>query len=223
MNSDPAQSPSAAKVIFYLGAPVPSRTRMALAKLPVSPRTIVYTNSTRAAEFRSRYYKSFCMPQYQDQQTDKYGGVKVSPLFGPADPRILSIMDGPNALLAERIWDHVFFENLPTTPFDATRSLQLALLLARLALGRCGTIVSGISVKSEKEALIFEHLLHRAGVLGRDVVSFWLNSETNSAIRYLRIPAQALVNQPMDTQMSPRDAFAPLFNLKTLATERGTH
>lgn len=223
MKTDPAQVPSAAKVIFYLGAPLPSRTRMVLAKLPLSPRTIVYTNTSGAAEFRSRFYKSFCVTKDQDRQPGRDVGAKFSPIFGPAAPRILSMMDGPDALVAERVWDYVFFENLPTSPCDAIKSLQLAVLLASLALGRCGTIVAGISVRSDKEALIFEHLLHRTGALDRDVVSFWLNSETNSAVRYVRIPAQSLVNQTMDLQMFPRGAFAPLFNHKTLATERGTH
>ncbi len=214
---------SAGKVIFYLGAPQPSRTRMALMKLPVSPRTIVYTNTSGAGEFLSRYNKSFCGTQYQGKQADQHHGLNVSPLFGPGSPRILTMMDGPDALVAERIWDYVFFESLPTTPFDATKSLALSGLLASLALERCGTIVAGINTRNDEDALIFERSLHGAGVSGQEIVSFWLNSETNAAIRYLRIPANALANQHLDTQVFPHDAFAPLFKLKTLATERGTH
>jgi hypothetical protein len=192
-------------------------------KLPVSPRTIVYTSASSAGEFHSRYNKSFYVTPNQRKQADHGQRLNVYPLFGPGSPRILTMMDGPGALVAERIWDHVFFESLPTTPFNATKSIALFGLLASLALERCGTIVAGINTRNDEDALIFERSLYGAGVLGQDIVSFWLNSETNAAVRYLRIPANTLVHQHVHTQVFPQGAFASLFNYKTLATERGAH
>lgn len=194
--------------MFYIGGAVEARTRLALAKVSATPKSIVVVSRAgSAAAFTMQYRQSFSTSHPEN----------IVPLFGPRRPRILDVASGPRALLDAKDCDRIFFESLETRPADIISALAVARSLGRLSLEKSATVLAGLFAATDTEALLFEQGLIDFGIAKESVVAGWLNGFGNAAIRYVRLPAEALMDQDLPDLVGTAQDTGTLidFNIKT--------
>jgi hypothetical protein len=194
--------------MFYIGGAVEARTRLALAKVSATPKSIVVVSRTgSAATFTAQQRQSFSTSHPEN----------IVPLFGPRRSRILDIASGPRALLDAKDYERIFFESLETRPADIISALAFARSLGRLSLEKSATVLAGLFAATDAEALLFEQGLIDFGIAKESVVAGWLNGFGNAAIRYVRLPAEALMDQDLPDLMGTAQDTGTLidFNIKT--------
>jgi hypothetical protein len=200
-------------LMLYIGAGIEARTRLALAKLAMTPRSlIVVSRAGSASAFASRF--SACLSPLDEGN--------VVPLLGPRRPRIMAMSDGPRALFDAPGCDQIFFESLDARPADALKVLSVASSLGRLAIEKSARVSAGLFAAHDAEALLFEQALVDFGLPKECVIAGWLNGLGNNATRYVRVPASALIDRglPDLTEKLHDHARVVDFNLRSL--KKGT-
>lgn len=199
--------------MFYIGAAVEARTRLALAKLAMTPKSmIVVSRASSVSAFVSRF-RSCLLPL-------EIG--KVVPIFGPRSPRFIAMSHGPRALLDAQDCDQVFFESLESRPADAIKVLAVATGLGRLAIEKSARISAGLFAANDAEALLFEQALIDLGVPKARVVAGWLNGLENSSIRYVRVPAAALMDYGLPDLTERLHDYARVVDFDLRSSKKGT-
>ncbi len=183
-------------IIFYLGPAGQSKTRQALRTIAPNPRSLVVTLEQDPYEFRTCHWHDF----------DSNCRELPIPLHGAKHVRIAGHANWRREILSERVYDRLFFKDLPE-PFRQSKSaLELAQSLARLAMLRSADVVVSLDFAEADAIVRWEKSLH-FNWQGRDhTIGFWVNVAGDS-IRYLRIPATQLLALPEkgDTRKVPSD------------------
>lgn len=169
-------------VIFYLGPAGISKTRQALRTIAANPRTLIVTLEQDPYDFRTCHWHDFeCTCRDQ-----------LIPLHGARHVRIAGRSNWQREVLSERVYDRVFFKDLPDLFHQAGSALELAQSLARLATLRSADIVVALDF-SETDAIVRWEKSLNFNWQGRDnTIGFWMNA-AEDPIRYLRMPATQLL------------------------------
>lgn len=200
-------------LMFYIGASAEARTRLALSKVGLTPKSIiVLPRAGSASVFSARYRQRFSSASEDN----------VVPLVGPRRPRIIAMTNGPRALLDTKDCDRIFFEALETRPADITKALTIATSLGRLALEKRATVLAGLFAASDAEALLLEQGLVDLGIPKENIVAGWLNGIGNSAIRYVRVPAWVLMDRGLPDPTDKTHDASLVVDFKLRSSKKGT-
>lgn len=170
------------QVIFYLGPAGASKTRLALRTIASNPRNLVVTLEQDPYDFRICHGQDF----------DCSCRDPLTPLHGARHVRIAGRNNWRREVWSERVYDRVFFKDLPELFRQAESALELAQSLARLALLRSADVVVSLDF-SETDAIHRWEQSLNFNWQGRDqTIGFWMNT-AQDPIRYLRMSATQLL------------------------------
>lgn len=200
-------------LMFYIGGAVEARTRLALAKVSATPKSlVVVARAGSAAAFAAQYRQSFSTSHPEN----------IVPLFGPRRPRIIDLASGPRAILDAKDFDRIFFESLEARPADIISALAVATSLSRLSLEKSATVLAGLFAATDAEALLFEQGLIDFGIARESVVAGWLNGFGNASIRYVRVLAEALMDQGLRDLMDTAQDTGRVIDFNIRTSMKGT-
>lgn len=111
-------------------------------------------------------------------------------------------------VFGERRYDRIFFKDLPAPFSHADSAWDLAVILSRLAVLRSADVIVDLDFLEAHEIQAWEEPLPFTWE-GRDrAIGFWINTQ-DAALRYLRIPAFAILSQGRDKVLASE--ASPLF------------
>ena len=183
------------QVIFYLGPEGSSRTRQVLRTIPASPRSLIVSLNQDPYLFRVNHADDFA----------NSSEASTISLHGVQHVRIAGRMNWRKEVFCDRLYDRIFFKDLPEPFRHAISAWELAVILSRLAVLRSADVLVALDFQDENAINAWEKSLPFSWK-GRDkTIGFWLNTQ-DAALRYLRMPAFAILNkisETVSTEASP--------------------
>ncbi|MBM4253937.1 MAG: hypothetical protein FJ146_18370 [Deltaproteobacteria bacterium] len=174
------------ETLLYIGSATEARTRLAVARLPKAPISVIVATGLGGPQaFRARYLA----PELRKTNDN------IADLFPMLGPAVVSAATSRDSLRNLHGISHVFVESIPGRPANVGTTIASVLQLCQLTIDTQASISAGLFAAAPTEALLFEQCLMDLGVKTHQIIAGWLTGIGNTSTRVVRFSAASFIKQ----------------------------